>query len=127
MVQKFYVCPICGNIIAYAKCSGVDVMCCGQPMEELIPNTVEATKEKHIPVVKKEGDKVTVKVGSAEHPMSSEHQIEWIFLQTNNVCQRKKLKAGDKPEACFKICDKDEIIAVMAYCNLHGLWKGNLL
>ena len=80
-------------------------------------------KEKHIPVYKIEGNKVTVMVGEVEHPMAEDHFIEWISIQTKCGNQRKVLKAGDKPEVCFYICEDDEIEAVYAYCNLHGLWK----
>ena len=98
-------------------------MCCGQKMKEIIPGTVEASKEKHIPVYTKEGNKVTVKVGEVDHPMLPEHYIEWVSLQTKSGNQRKALKPGDKPEVCFLVCEDDEIEAVYAYCNLHSLWK----
>jgi len=123
MKQKFLKCKHCGNIVAVVKESGVPVVCCGEPMEEIIPGIVEAAKEKHIPVYSIEGNKVMVKVGEVEHPMQEEHYIEWISIQTKMGNQRKVLKPGEKPEACFCICDGDEIEAVYAYCNLHGLWK----
>jgi len=123
MEMKFYVCQHCGNIIAYVKNSGVSVVCCGEKMKELVPNTVDAAKEKHIPVVTVEGNKVVVNVGSIPHPMLPEHYIEWISLQTKQGNQRKSLQPGDKPEICFSICDQDEVEAVYAYCNIHGLWK----
>ncbi len=123
MKQKFLKCKHCGNIVAVVKESGVPVVCCGEPMEEIIPGTVEAAKEKHIPVYSVEGNKVMVKVGEVEHPMQEEHYIEWISIQTKMGNQRKVLKPGEKIEVCFCICDGDEIEAVYAYCNLHGLWK----
>lgn len=123
MKQKFMICEKCGNIVAMVKESGVPVMCCGAAMKEIIPGTVEASKEKHIPVYKVDGTKVTVTVGEVEHPMQEEHFIEWISIQTKLGNQRKVLNAGDKPEVCFHICDGDEVEAVYAYCNLHGLWK----
>ena len=123
MEQKFYKCNTCGNMIAFVKASGVPVMCCGQPMEEMIPGTTDAAVEKHVPVVEVEGNCVHVKVGDVEHPMLEEHYIEWISLQTKQGNQRKALNPGDKPEACFCICEGDEVEAVYEHCNLHGLWK----
>lgn len=124
MEQKFFVCKTCGNIIAMVKNAGVPVMCCGAKMTEIIPGTTEAATEKHIPVYKVEGNKVFVTVGSVEHPMEDAHYIEWISLQTKQGNQRKELHPGEEPKACFAICDGDEVEAVYAYCNLHGLWKG---
>lgn len=123
MEQKFYICKHCGNIIAMVKNAGVPVMCCGQKMTEIIPGTVEASHEKHIPVYEVKDGKVYVTVGSVPHPMSEEHSIEWISLQTRQGNQRKQLKPDGEPAACFAICDGDEVEAVYAYCNLHGLWK----
>lgn len=123
MDPKFYVCEHCGNIVALVKSSGVPIMCCGQKMTEIVPGTVEASHEKHIPVYQIEGSKVIVTVGSVEHPMMPEHYIEWILLETRSGNQRKLLKPGEAPKACFSICESDEVVAVYAYCNLHGLWK----
>lgn len=123
MEQKFYQCKHCGNMIAFVKASGVPVICCGEPMQELVPGTTDAALEKHVPEVAVEGNCVKVKVGSVEHPMLEEHYIEWISLQTKQGNQRKVLKPGEKPEACFAICDGDEVEAVYEHCNLHGLWK----
>ena len=123
MEQKFYICAHCGNIIAYVKNSGVPVMCCGEKMQEIVPGTVDASLEKHVPVYTVEGNKVCVKVGAVTHPMQEEHYIQWISLQTKQGNQRKVLKPGDAPEACFCLCDGDEVEAVYEYCNLHGLWK----
>ncbi len=124
MEMKFYRCSRCGQIIAVIKETGVNVVCCGEPMKELIPGTTDASVEKHVPVFSVEGNKVLVKVGSAEHPMTEAHYIEWIALKTNNGNQRKALKPGDKPETVFYIGEGDEVEAVFAYCNLHSLWKG---
>lgn len=124
MEQKFFVCKTCGNIIAMVKNAGVPVMCCGAKMTEIIPGTTEAATEKHIPVYKVEDNKVFVTVGSVEHPMEDAHYIEWISLQTKQGNQRKELHSGEEPKACFALCDGDEVEAVYAYCNLHGLWKG---
>ncbi len=124
MELKFYQCESCGQIIAKVKETQAPVVCCGKPMKQIIPGTVDASKEKHIPVYKVEGNTVTVEVGSTLHPMLEEHYIEWIALQTKFGNQRKALKPGEAPRACFSICDGDEVEAVYAYCNLHGLWKG---
>ena len=121
--MKFYICNHCGNIIAYVKSSGVPVVCCGEKMQELVPNTTDAAVEKHVPVIQIDGAKVTVTVGSAEHPMIPEHYIQWIALATRQGNQRKELEAGQKPQAEFMLCEGDAVEAVYAYCNLHGLWK----
>ena len=121
--MKFYVCKHCGNIIAYAKNKGVPVMCCGEKMSELVPGSVDAATEKHVPVISVEGNKVTVTVGEVEHPMAEEHFIEWIALETQEGNQRKELKPGSKPQAVFMLAKTDKAVAAYAYCNLHGLWK----
>lgn len=123
MEQKFYICEHCGKMVALVKESGVPVMCCGQKMTEIIPGTTDAAVEKHMPVYTVENNIVHVKVGEVEHPMTPEHFIEWVSIQTNQGNQRKALKPGDQPEICFALCDGDEVEAVYAYCNLHGLWK----
>ena len=122
--MKFYICEHCGNIIAMVRDKGVPVMCCGQKMTEIIPGTTDAAQEKHVPVFEVKDNKVYVTVGAVEHPMLPEHYIEWIALQTSSGNQRKQLKPGDAPKACFALCEGDEVEAVYAYCNLHSLWKG---
>ena len=109
-------------MIGMIKSSGVNVVCCGDPMTELKPNTVEASQEKHLPVVTIEGNIVKVKVGSVEHPMTEEHHIAWIYLETEQGGQRKKLAVGSKPEAEFALAGGDKAVGVYEYCNLHGLW-----
>ncbi|MCR5107682.1 MAG: desulfoferrodoxin [Lachnospiraceae bacterium] len=123
MEQKFFICEHCGNMIAMVKDAGVPVMCCGQKMKELIPGTTDAAVEKHVPVYEVTDCQVTVKVGEVEHPMMEEHYIEWISIQTDKGTQMKKLSPGEKPEAVFAICEDEKVEAVLAYCNLHGLWK----
>lgn len=123
MEQKFYICEHCGNIIEMVKDAGVPVMCCGQKMKELAAGTTDAALEKHVPDYKVEGNKVIVNVGSVAHPMMPEHYIEWVSLQTKQGVQRKALRPDDEPNVCFALCDGDEVEAVYAYCNLHGLWK----
>ena len=123
MEMKFYRCEHCGQIVAIVKGTGVPVICCGSPMQEIVPGTVDASAEKHVPVISVEGSKVTVNVGSVDHPMLPEHYIEWIALETRMGNQRKSLKPGDAPKATFALVDGDEVQAVYAYCNLHGRWK----
>ena len=123
MEMKFYICESCGNMIAMVKKRGGTVMCCGKKMTELEPGTTDAATEKHVPVFEVKDNKVCVTVGSVEHPMADEHYIEWIAVQTTAGNQRKTLKPGDKPQACFALCDGEEVEAVYAYCNLHKLWK----
>jgi len=124
MEMKFYKCPVCGQIIAVVKATKVPVMCCGKPMEMIVPNTTDAASEKHVPVYAVEGNKVFVTVGEVEHPMTEEHYIEWVALKTKFGNQRKALKPGDEPKVCFSLCEGDEVEAVLAYCNLHSLWQG---
>ncbi|MDD4715047.1 MAG: desulfoferrodoxin family protein [Oscillospiraceae bacterium] len=176
--RKFYFCEHCKKVISILEDPGVDTVCCGDVMKELVPHTKEAGNEKHLPVVSlsekffldcegivhpmqeledgkidvvcelstdKEAfsrpmqeitktdladvaaqeQKVTVDVGSVPHPMTQEHSIQWVYLQTKNGGQRKIFKPGDKPQAVFVMYD-DEPVAVFSYCNLHGLWKTEL-
>ena len=124
--MKFYICEHCGNIITYAKNTGVPVVCCGQKMKEIIPGSVEASVEKHLPVVKVEGNLVTAVVGSVEHPMVEEHFIQWLALETENGSQLKRLVPGEKPQAVFALTEGEKPLAVYEWCNLHGLWKTEL-
>ena len=121
--MKFYKCEICGKIVAMVKETPVDTMCCGQAMRELVPGTTDGAAEKHVPVYTVEGNTGKVKVGSAEHPMTDAHHIEWIAIETENGNQRKELKPGDKPEATFALVPRDKVKSVYEYCNIHGLWK----
>ena len=121
--MKFYQCAHCGNIIAYINDSGLPVQCCVETMQPIEPNTTDAAGEKHVPVIKREGQTVTVTVGSVEHPMLEAHYIMWILLETKEGRQRKHLKPGDKPVAVFALTEGDEVVAAYEYCNLHGLWR----
>ena len=123
--NKFYICEKCGNIVGMIHNGGVPMMCCGQKMTKLEAGVVEASLEKHIPVVAVEGNTVRVNVGSVTHPMSEEHHIAWIYLQTNRGGQRKCLDVTGAPEVTFALADETPV-AVYAYCNLHGLWKTDL-
>ncbi|NMA15689.1 MAG: desulfoferrodoxin [Erysipelotrichia bacterium] len=122
MKAKFFICRHCGNQIQKIYDAGVPVVCCGEKMEELVHNTVEASGEKHLPFVKVNNGVVNVNVGSVDHPMIPEHYIEWIYLETEKGGQIKTLTPEDAPKASFCLGD-DKAVAVYAYCNLHGLWK----
>ena len=108
MEQKFFICKHCGNIVASVKEAGVSVTCCGEKMQRLEAGSVDASKEKHVPVISVDGNIVTVTVGSVAHPMESAHSIEWVSLQTKQGNQRKALLPGEKPEVKFALCDGDE-------------------
>ena len=123
MNQKFYKCEHCGQIVFMMKEENAPLMCCGTKMKEIIAGTTEASLEKHIPEYNVERNVVKVNVGSVEHPMTQDHFIEWISLQTKNGNQIKFLSPEIKPYAEFFIDEQDQIEAVYAYCNLHGLWK----
>ena len=124
MSVKFYKCRHCGNVIQKVVDSTVPVVCCGEKMEELVPGTVDASHEKHVPVVTRLDDcTIKVEVGSVAHPMLPEHHISFIYVGTENGGIRVDLK--DKPEAVVCVCN-DKPIAVYEYCNLHGLWKTEL-
>ena len=126
MESRFYLCRKCGNLIGMLHSSGVAVHCCGEPMQQLQANTTDAAQEKHVPVVEVKGNSVVVRVGSVAHPMTEEHSIQWIYLQTEQGAQRKNLQPGSAPEAVFELAGGDKLVAVMAYCNLHGLWAAEL-
>ena len=121
--MKLFVCRHGGNIITFVHDSGVPVVCCGEKMQELVPNTVDAAFEKHLPVIKREGSLVTVSVGAVAHPMTEKHYIQWIVLVTRQGVQRKDLSWDLAPAADFLIAEDDEVVEAYAYCNLHGLWK----
>lgn len=120
--MKFFICKHCGNMAGLIDNKGVPMVCCGEKMTELVPNTVEASTEKHLPAVTVAGDSVSVQVGSAAHPMEAAHHIAFVYVETARGGQRKCLKAGEAPALTFRLAD-DTPVAVYAYCNLHGLWK----
>ena len=122
---RFYICPHCRNIAEMVYDTDIALYCCGDKMDEMIPNTVDASKEKHVPEVKVSDGIVEVNVGSVDHPMEAVHWIEWVQLVTDRGSQRKFLKPGEEPHVRF-LLDKEKPLAVYAYCNLHGLWKTDL-
>ncbi len=119
---KFFLCKHCGNLAELIIDKGTPLVCCGEKMTELVANTVDASKEKHVPAVTVNGDKITAAVGSVLHPMEEKHHIAFIYLETKNGGQKKCLKVGEEPVAEFALAG-DEAVAVYEYCNLHGLWK----
>ena len=122
--MKFLRCEVCGKIVALVNdCSSCPTKCCGEAMKEIVPNTSDGAHEKHVPVVKVEGNHVVVEVGSVAHPMIEAHYIEWIALETNKGNQRKQLKPNEAPRAEFALLDGEKVIAAYAYCNLHSLFK----
>ena len=122
---KFYICSHCGNIVEMVHDAGVPLICCGQKMDELIPGSVDASQEKHVPAVKVSQGTVEVNVGSVDHPMVDVHWIEWVQLLTDKGSYRKWLNPGEAPNVKFLLGD-EKPLAVYAYCNLHGLWKTEL-
>ncbi|MEZ0535852.1 desulfoferrodoxin [Caldicellulosiruptoraceae bacterium PP1] len=119
-----YKCSVCGNIVEVINVGGGTLVCCGKPMDELIANTVDASKEKHVPVIEVKEDGVYIKVGSVPHPMEEKHYIMWIELVADGLIYRKYLKPGDNPEAFFAVKAKE--LVSYEYCNLHGLWKSQV-
>ena len=126
MTQKFqiYKCEVCGNIVEAVHAGAGELVCCGKPMKLMVENTVDASKEKHVPVIEKTPDGYKVKVGGVPHPMEEKHYIEWIELAAEGKSYKKFLKPGDAPEAVF--CTSAQIVTAREYCNLHGLWKGGM-
>jgi superoxide reductase len=118
---EVYKCEICGNIVMVMHAGKGELVCCHQPMNLLAENTVDAAKEKHVPVVEKSDSGYTVKVGSVPHPMEDKHYIEWIELHAGDECHISFLKPGQTPEASFAV-QADQVTA-REFCNLHGLWK----
>lgn len=120
--MKFYYCKHCKNIVTFVKEVNPNIVCCNEKMVELVPGSVDAAHEKHIPVVDINENKVTVCIGSVEHPMQVEHYIEWIILETTKGVYRKNLNPGEKPEATFVLEEGEKVVSTYEYCNLHGLW-----
>ena len=120
-LHQVYKCPICGNIVEVLHAGGGELVCCGQPMELLVPKTDDVGLEKHLPVVTQLDNTVTIKVGSIPHPMEEAHYIEWIELVTDNQVYKKFLKPGQEAVAIFEITGT--INQVCCYCNVHGLWQ----
>ena len=118
---EVYKCEICGNIIEVIHEGGGTLVCCGQPMALQKENSVDASKEKHVPIVKQNQEGVEISIGSIPHPMTEEHNIEWVEIQTENGNSRKYLTLEQEPKVFFPV--KNNVLCVRIYCNLHGLWK----
>ena len=118
----FYRCEKCGNLVAVVEKGTCIPQCCGEPMSELVPGSVDAATEKHVPVVVREGGKIKARVGEVSHPMLDAHYIQWIALAANDRVDIRYLHPGDAPETEFA-CDGAQNVTVYEYCNLHGLWK----
>ncbi len=123
--KEIYKCSVCGNIVEVLIVGGGELVCCGKPMVLQQENTSDGAKEKHLPIIEKTKDGYIVKVGSVAHPMEDKHYIQWIELIIDDVCYRKSLKPGNKPEVEFCNCITGTKIFAREYCNLHGLWKSS--
>ncbi len=122
-MAEFYRCNVCGKIVTELEATAAKLVCCGEEMEKLTAKTVDAAKEKHVPAVNRDGDKVIVQVGSVLHPMEKEHHISFVALETDKGLSVKYLKENSDPVGVFKIAEDEKIVAVYEYCNIHGLWK----
>lgn len=118
---EVYKCQHCGNIVEVLIGGGANIVCCGEEMQLQAENTVDAAKEKHVPVIERGNGTITVKVGSVAHPMEEKHYIQWIELIADGVVYRQFLQPGEAPEATF--CVTAEHVTAREYCNLHGQWK----
>lgn len=123
MTEKLqvYKCEVCGNMVEMIHAGEGELVCCGEPMKLIKENSIDAAKEKHVPVIEKTADGYRIVVGSVLHPMEEKHFIEWIELVADGTAYRKFLSPGEKPEATF--CVKAQKVTAREYCNLHGLWK----
>jgi superoxide reductase len=121
-MKKLYLCSHCGNLAGKLVDSGVDMVCCGEKMTELVPKTADQSTEKHVPVIEIEGNVAKVTVGSTPHPMLDAHYINFIILETDKGFQRKVLNPGDEPTASFALLDGEKVVAAYEYCNIHGFW-----
>lgn len=119
-MKDIFKCEKCGNIVEVIKAGSGELVCCGEPMQRLIPNTVDAAVEKHVPVIEYTEKGVLVKIGSEPHPMEETHYIEWVEIEYDSRTERKWLKPGDAPEASFVVEAKN--VKARVYCNIHGLW-----
>lgn len=118
-----YRCPICGNVICMMEASGVEPFCCGFEMDRMSANTSDGVQEKHVPVIRREGTRVEIRVGEIEHPMLPAHHIQWICVLTGEYAYFRRLTSDDRPLAVFHIPEDEKIQSVYEMCNLHGLWR----
>ncbi len=120
---EIYKCEKCGNIVEVLHTGAGELVCCGAPMKLLTESTADQATEKHVPVIEKTADGITVKVGSVDHPMEEKHYIEWIQVIVDGISYRQFLNPGEKPQASFKVSGAN--ITAREYCNIHSLWKTN--
>ena len=120
--QRFFICSHCGNMVGLIQDEGIPLVCCGEEMTALVPNTVEASVEKHLPVVTVSDGSASIQIGSTLHPMGAPHHIAFVYVETERGGQRKSFRIGEEPKLSFAFIE-DRPVAVYAYCNLHGLWK----
>src|SRR5680860_719468 len=125
-INDIYKCEICGNVFESVHVGGEDVVCCGQPMKKMEPQSGPEYQEKHLPVVQKNGNKVTARIGSVPHPMIEEHYIEWVEVISGDTVQRIFLHPGEEPLVEFIVTNASDMIQVRAFCNIHGLWFTSL-
>ena len=123
MTKKFYYCETCKKLVQVQTNGGGQLVCCGKPMVELKANSTDAAGEKHVPQAELKGDVLSVWVGSVMHPMTEEHLIQWVYVETKKGGQFRYFSHNDEPKAEFIIAPGDQAVAVYEYCNLHGLWK----
>ncbi|MDR0831681.1 MAG: hypothetical protein LBM99_02145 [Bacillales bacterium] len=123
MAPRFFRCKHCGNIITLLEDSQVPLVCCGEKMVELVPNSMDGANEKHVPIVKVIGKSAIVEVGSVIHPSTAEHHISFIVLETTSMVQIKYLQNTERPITTFLLADGEKVVKVFEYCNLHGLWS----
>ena len=121
--MKLFKCSKCGKIVIILEEGSRNTICCGEDMKELTPRSIDGAIEKHVAIVDIKDNVVNVKVGEVEHPMTEEHYIEFIILETNKGYMLKNLKPNDKPEAVYILSDNEKYVNAYAYCNLHGLWN----
>lgn len=124
-MTKFYICRHCGNLVQMIHDSQVPMICCGEKMTELKANTSDGAGEKHLPVIHLEDGAININVGEVDHPMIPEHFIQWVYVETNKGGYCYNFQPNEEPNVSFSIPD-EEVIAVYAYCNLHGLWMTKL-
>jgi superoxide reductase len=121
---EVYKCSVCGNMVEVVFVGGGELVCCGKPMILQVANTVDAAKEKHVPVIEKTSKGFIIKIGAVPHPMEDKHYIQWIEAIVDGIAYRRFLKPGDQPQAEF--CISGSSITAREYCNLHGLWKASI-
>ena len=122
--MKYYECKTCGNVMVLFEDAGVIPVCCGSTMLELLPQELDGAKEKHVPIIERNGNEVTVTVGDILHPMVDEHYIKWIVLETNKGKYIRSLRPGKDPIAKFWVSDDETPLMAYEFCNLHSLWIG---